>query len=79
MNISRCDKISDEGIRALANGLPQLQSLDIGGCRNFTDAGIRALASGCRQLQSLEICNNIWLLHEGKIIEQGHFTRSPAY
>ena len=55
MTIARCYNITDEGIRALANGLPQLQSLDISECENITDAGIRALASGCTQLQSLNI------------------------
>ena len=31
--------ITDAGIRALASGLPQLQSLDILGCYNITDTG----------------------------------------
>ena len=31
--------ITDEGIRAVARGLPQLQSLDIGFCVNITDEG----------------------------------------
>jgi F-box/leucine-rich repeat protein 2/20 len=59
--------ITDEGIRAVANGLAQLQSLDISGCRNITDEGIRALATGCTQLQSLDIsvCDNI--TDEGRV------------
>ena len=50
---------------SIANGLPQLQSLNISssnfGYINITDAGIRALASGLPQLQSLNIggCRNI--------------------
>ena len=62
INICDGNNITDEGIRALASGLPQLQSLDIGYryC-NITDEGIRALASGCHQLQSLNIglCDKI--------------------
>jgi F-box/leucine-rich repeat protein 2/20 len=53
--MSGCDNITDEGIRAVATGLPQLQSLDISGCDKITDAGIRALANGLSQLQSLNI------------------------
>ena len=61
MNIRDCYKITDEGLRALANGLPQLQYLDISNCNNITDEGIIALANGLRQLQSLDItgCDNI--------------------
>ena len=46
---------------SIANGLPELQSLDIKGSDNITDAGITALASGLPQLQSLNIreCRNI--------------------
>ena len=46
-NISSCRNITDAGIRALANGLPQLRSLDIGGCGKITDEGIRVLVNGC--------------------------------
>ena len=39
VDISDSDNITDEGIRALASGLPQLQSLNIGGCDDITDEG----------------------------------------
>ena len=46
---------------SIANGLPQLQYLDIKCSHNITDAGIRALANGLPQLQSLDIkyCDRI--------------------
>ena len=50
----RC-RNTDAGIRALATGCPQLQSLNISNSGNITDVGIRALATGCPQLQSLNI------------------------
>ena len=61
IDISYQRDITDEGITALANGLPQLQSLDISNCDKITDDGITALANGCPQLQSLNIieCRNI--------------------
>jgi F-box/leucine-rich repeat protein 2/20 len=55
LNIRECGRITSEGIRALATGCTQLQSLDIIWCGNITDDGIRALATGCPQLQSLNI------------------------
>ena len=58
--------VNNTQLISIANGLPQLQSLHIGGKhlnvnRNITDEGIRALASGLPQLQSLDIrdCNKI--------------------
>ena len=56
-----CDNITDEGIKALATGCAQLQSLDISECDVITDEGIKALATGCTQLQFLDIsyCRNI--------------------
>ena len=46
---------------SIANGLLQLQSLNIRCCGNITDEGIRAVASGLPRLQSLNIeyCDNI--------------------
>ena len=46
---------------SIANGLPQLQSLNISPFCKFTDEVIKALARGCPQLQSLNIadCRNI--------------------
>ena len=50
---------NDAQLKSIANGLRQLQSLDISGSyenrSNITDEGIRAVASGLPQLQSLNI------------------------
>jgi hypothetical protein len=37
--MSGCDNITDEGIRALATGCPQLQFLGMFNCHKITDAG----------------------------------------
>ena len=52
--------VDNTKLMTIANGCPQLQSLNISGC-SITDAGIRALANGCTRLQSLSIfeCYNI--------------------
>ena len=49
----------------MANGCPQLQSLNIFNCLNITDEGIRALATGCPQLQSLTISSCVNITDEG--------------
>ena len=74
-----CDNITDEGIRALATGCTQLQSLDISHCNNITDAGIELLATGLRQLQSLNItwCDNI--TDEGREIAMRIYIRKQFY
>ena len=52
---------NDAQLISIANGLPQLQSLNLSNCWNITDEGITAVANGLPQLQSLNIdsCNNI--------------------
>ena len=54
-------KVDNVQLISIANGLPQLQSLNICCCYNITEQGIRAVASGLPQLQSLDIsyCYNI--------------------
>ena len=47
--------VSDAGVRALAEGCPQLQLLDLAGCRKVTDAGVQALAKGCPGLEVLNL------------------------
>ena len=54
--------VNNAQLISIANGLPQLQSLNISvHNNNITDEGIRAVANGLPQLQSLNIwgCRNI--------------------
>ena len=56
-------RVDNAQLISIANGLRQLQSLNIGSTyrNNITDEGVRALASGLPRLQSLNIggCDNI--------------------
>jgi F-box/leucine-rich repeat protein 2/20 len=72
LDIGDCYEITDAGIRALASGCTQLQSLNIGDCYEITDEGIRAVASGCPQLRSLDIgdCDNIFVTDAGREIAE---------
>ena len=58
-------KVDNTKLITIANGCPQLQSLDISWSRKITDAGIKAVANGCPQLQSLDISRS------GKITDEG--------
>ena len=52
--ISWDSKVDDTKLMmTIANGLPQLQSLNITWCRSITDEGIEALATGCPQLLTI--------------------------
>ena len=57
--------VNNTKLMTIANGCPQLQSLNIRGCDNITDAGIIALATGCPQLQSLDIRGCDYISYEG--------------
>ena len=54
-------QISRVGLRAYAEGCPQLSSVDLSGCNQITDACVIALSQGCPKLSSLELrgCDQI--------------------
>ena len=57
--------VNNTELISIANGLPQLQSLDISNCYNITDEGIRAVATGLPHLQSLSLSNCCNITDEG--------------
>ena len=48
-------RVDNAQLMTIANGWPQLQSLNLSNCWNITDEGITAVASGLPQLQCLDI------------------------
>ncbi len=68
LNIDGFRNIADEGIIALVNGSPQLQSLDISHCGKITYTGIMAIANGLPQLKSLDISGCMKISREGQEI-----------
>eukprot|EP00899_Mesostigma_viride_P024749 jgi/Mesvir1/5459/Mv15513-RA.1 len=50
LELSFCDRVSDEGMRAVADSCPSLTELDVQGT-NVTDAGVCEVADRCRMLQ----------------------------
>ncbi len=55
LDLRGCDKLTDDGVAAVAEHCPQLTSLYLSGCGNITDVGARALAEHCPQLTSLDL------------------------
>ena len=58
LNVSECDKINDNGLRYIVNGIPNLKKLDIHWCEYITDVGF-AIITQLKYLQYLDIsrCN----------------------
>ncbi|KAL6069726.1 hypothetical protein QOT17_007290 [Balamuthia mandrillaris] len=47
LTIKQCLRLSDQTLRAVADGCPKLQELTISGCRGVTDEGVSYLAARC--------------------------------
>jgi hypothetical protein len=50
-----CDRVSDEGLQALASRLTSLTDLNLAGCTQVSDNGLRALAAGLTALTNLNL------------------------
>lgn len=50
-------KIRDNDLIIIAQGFPELQSLDLSECENITDKGIESIAQGCPLLRDLKFRN----------------------
>merc|ERR1712153_133313 len=57
LNVRNCEKLTDEGIKAVAM-LTELSTLRIFGCRKLTDESVKALA-GCATLSTLDTTNTL--------------------
>jgi hypothetical protein len=61
VNLSGCEKVTDVGVSALAQGCSGLQHIFLFGCWKVTDVGVSALAQGCSGLQDIDLryCNQV--------------------
>mmetsp|Transcript_4912 Transcript_4912/g.7988 ORF Transcript_4912/g.7988 Transcript_4912/m.7988 type:complete len:503 (-) Transcript_4912:210-1718(-) len=55
LNLSNCRRLTDSGIRALAQNCNDLKILSLEGVFQITDTGIRAIANNCSQLTTIDI------------------------
>ncbi|KAG0722852.1 F-box/LRR-repeat protein 14 [Chionoecetes opilio] len=60
LGLQDCQKLSDEALRHVANGLPNLKSINLSFCASITDSGLKYLARmpSLREL-NLRSCDNI--------------------
>ena len=52
VDISSCNNMTDNSLRALGRGCPQLVSVNLSWCEMMTAAGVAALAEGCPLLNT---------------------------
>ncbi len=53
LNLSGCVRVSDRGVKALADVSHHLRQIDVRGCPRVTDVALAALATHCTQLEDL--------------------------
>lgn len=61
LNVNSCDRITEEGFKAIAKGCPNLQVINIGFCRQVTDGVVMELMNSMRQLREISLfaCNKV--------------------
>lgn len=57
VNIDRCERVTDAGIRELAQYSRVLEGLHAANCFDISDISIVPLVSNCRELSELVLCN----------------------
>lgn len=55
LNVSRCFKITDDGVREVLGQLTGLKNFNVTACKRLTDATLYALLEGCGLLEELEV------------------------
>ena len=55
LSVSKCDRVSDTGLRHLVSHCYKLRYLNTRGCAPVTDATILSLTSSCSRLRSLDL------------------------
>ena len=53
--MSKCDRVTDTGLRHLVSHCYKLRYLNTRGCTHITDASLLSLASSCTRLRSLDL------------------------
>ena len=63
--LSGCKKITDEGLKALAQSCAQLTGIGLLGCGKITDEGLKALSQSCVQFTSIVLSGCKKITKEG--------------
>lgn len=57
LDLYKCNQITDNGVRFIAESCPNLQSLNLSFCSQITDKGVNLIAESCSSnLLSLDVC-----------------------
>ena len=71
INLRGTNRVTDEGISALAAGCGQLLSINLAYYNEVTDAGFLALVAGCDQLHSINM-EGCFHVTDAVILALGH-------
>jgi bacterioferritin-associated ferredoxin len=78
LNLTWCDKITDEGVRAVVSSCTALQSLSLFCCYKVTDEGVRAVVSSCTALEYLNLYGCKVTDEQSAPAPRSHSLTSPA-
>ena len=57
MNLSGCEKVDDEALKAIADGCVGLRNLNVANCQAITERGITLIAQNCTGIGYLNVTN----------------------
>ena len=57
VDVAGCDNLTDAACDVIAEHLPRLQTLNLGGCYQISDRGLCALFRGCKHLEKVTLQN----------------------
>ncbi|KAK2594128.1 hypothetical protein QQS21_008183 [Conoideocrella luteorostrata] len=55
LDLSRCNRLSSGGVRAIGYAVPELEGLQLSGCRSLTDAALEPILASTPRLTHLEL------------------------
>ncbi|PHH61822.1 hypothetical protein CDD81_7925 [Ophiocordyceps australis] len=75
LDLSRCHRLSSEGVKAIAHVTPYLQGLQLSGCKTLTDGAIEPILASTPSLTLLELEEMAQLTNS---LLADHLARSPC-
>jgi hypothetical protein len=55
LNLTRCAKVTDVGVQAIAEEFMGLLSLDLVHCKKLTDVSLRVIETNCPKMKHLDV------------------------
>ncbi|PHH67903.1 hypothetical protein CDD82_1013 [Ophiocordyceps australis] len=75
LDLSRCHRLSSEGVKAIAHVTPYLQGLQLSGCKSLTDAAVEPILASTPRLTLLDLEEMAQLTNS---LLANHLAKSPC-